>query len=85
VISHLDATIETLLRQEVPLTEQECHIGFEIPDDVWETKIKTLPDGQFALNIYLYDVRENRKLRFLALGRSSENYTVNEKFAQAGY
>lgn len=63
MISHLDATIETLLRQEVPLTEQECYIGFEIPDDTWETKIKALADGKMALNICLYDVRENRKLR----------------------
>jgi hypothetical protein len=63
VISHLDATIEELLKQEVPLTELECHIGFEIPDDTWETKIKALPPGQSALNIYLYDVRENSKLR----------------------
>jgi hypothetical protein len=80
MISHLDATIETLLRQEVPLTEQECHIGFEIPDDTWETKIKTLPDGQFALNIYLYDVRENRKLRTNERARQrNPDGTVTEK------
>jgi hypothetical protein len=63
MISHLDATIEALLRAETPLSEAECYIGFEIPDSVWVTKIKTLDDGQFALNIYLYDVRENKKLR----------------------
>jgi len=65
VISHLDNSLETLLRAEVPLTSQECHVGFEIPDNTWETKIKELiaSNVEFALNIYLYDVRENRKLR----------------------
>jgi hypothetical protein len=63
VISHLDDSIEKLLRKEMPLTEQECYVGFEIPDNVWETKIKAIEEGKLALNIYLYDVRENRKLR----------------------
>jgi hypothetical protein len=51
VISHLDNSIETLLRTEVPLTEPECHIGFEFPDSTWETKIKGLDEGLLALNI----------------------------------
>ena len=58
MISHIDATIENVLRDELP--ESEYEISFDIPNKEWVNKISgTKP----VINIYLYDVHENLQLR----------------------
>ncbi len=60
MLSHLDKTIETLLRQKVPLPEAEYDVTFDIPTKEWATKLSSTKP---TINIYLYDIRENRELR----------------------
>lgn len=60
MLSHLDRTIENLLRQKVPLPEAEYDISFDIPTKEWAKKISS---EHPTINIYLYDIRENRELR----------------------
>lgn len=52
MIDLLDKALETLLNQELP----GAHIYFDAPDDKFGP---TLP----AVDLFLYDVRENRELR----------------------
>jgi len=60
MLSHLDKTIETLLRQKVPLPEAEYDMTFDIPTKEWASKLSSTKP---TINIYLYDIRENRELR----------------------
>ncbi len=58
MISHIDGTIEQILREELP--ESDYQIDFDIPNKEWVSKISgTKP----VINIYLYDIHENTQLR----------------------
>jgi len=59
VIDDLDRTIEALLRHELPAGLADMTITFVTPDDQFPPQSVTLP----ALDLFLYDVRENRDLR----------------------
>ena len=58
MISHIDKSLETLLQSEVPAPEFD--ISFEIPTKDWAGK---LPGAKGTLNVYLYEIVENRELR----------------------
>jgi hypothetical protein len=58
MISDVDETIKQLLIKEGKLDPAEVDIVFEMPDREWSGKV-TKP----TVNIYLYDVHENRDLR----------------------
>jgi hypothetical protein len=60
VIADLDRTLEELLRQELPpaLVDQVT-ISFATPDDQFPPSSVPLP----AIDLFLYDVRENLELR----------------------
>lgn len=60
MIDDLDRTMETLLKRELPpdLVSQ-VNISFATPDDTFPPAPLTLP----AVDLFLYDVRENRDLR----------------------
>lgn len=60
MIDDLDRTLEELLKRELPpaLVEQVT-ISFATPDDQFPPPSVTLP----AIDLFLYDVRENRELR----------------------
>lgn len=51
-------------------------VGFEPPEDVWRKHVSSLQRN--ALNVYLADVRENRKLRSNERVRNIENGVVYE-------
>ncbi len=60
MINALDETLAALLRRDLPsvLTDQ-VEISFATPDDQFPPQSVTLP----AIDLFLYDVRENRDLR----------------------
>ena len=60
MISYLDKTLEELLRREVPLPSASCDISFDIPTKDWASK---LSKSKETINLYLYDIKENRELR----------------------
>jgi hypothetical protein len=60
VIDDLDRTLEELLKRELsPALVQQVTISFATPDDQFPPAAVTLP----AIDLFLYDVRENRDLR----------------------
>jgi hypothetical protein len=58
VFADLDETIRQILIRHVPLDPTEIEISFEAPDREWSSRL-TRP----AVNCFLYDVRENVRLR----------------------
>lgn len=60
MIDDLDRTLEELLRQELPASlDRQISISFNTPDNTFLTSGVQLP----AINLFLYDVRENQELR----------------------
>ena len=66
MINDLDETLKQLLVQKAGLEPAEVDISFDIPTRDWSTPV-TRP----TVNLYLYDLRENRQLR--------ENYWDGEE------
>lgn len=58
MISDLDETIKKLLITKGAFEPSQIDIRFEAPDREWSTSI-----SKPTVNIYLYDIRENHKLR----------------------
>jgi hypothetical protein len=58
MISELDETIKQLLIKKGAFDATEINITFETPDREWAASI-----SKPTINIYLYDIRENHKLR----------------------
>lgn len=60
MIADLDRTLTALLQQELPTDLlAQVAITFATPDDAFPPQAVTLP----ALDLFLYDIRENRALR----------------------
>lgn len=78
MISHLDKTLEELLRREVPLPSASCDISFDIPTKDWASK---LSKSKETINLYLYDIKENRELRTneWQMNRKSDGTVEQEK------
>ena len=58
MINDLDETLKQLLVEKAGLNASEVDISFDIPTRDWSTPV-TRP----TVNLYLYDLRENRQLR----------------------
>ena len=67
MIDHLDALLFTLFRNSVAELSADGQIRFQPPDDDWRALVPTISDGSGnpgnSLNVYLVELRENRKLR----------------------
>lgn len=67
MIDHLDNLLRELFVSEIDeIRDGAMQVRFQPPDEDWKTFVGSLsvagtPDN--ALNIYLFDIRENRKLR----------------------
>ncbi len=60
MIDDLDRTVEELLRRELaPALVDQVAISFAAPDSEFPPSSVTLP----AVDLFLYDIRENRELR----------------------
>ncbi len=58
MIADLDETLRRLLVREIPIEDDEVDIQFNQPKREWSAHV-----SRPTLNIFLYDVRENQKLR----------------------
>lgn len=58
MIRDLDETLKQLLIRHTPLDPSQVEVNFEIPDREWSTGL-----AKPTINLYLYDIRENRELR----------------------
>jgi hypothetical protein len=82
MINHLDNLLRHILMTQVAGITAETQVGFQPPDEAWRTHVSGLATKN-ALNVYLVDLRENRKLRSNARVRSVENGIVQEDPAPA--
>jgi hypothetical protein len=58
MISDLDETIKEILTKKGAIDPAEVDISFETPDQEWSASI-----SKPTINVYLYDIRENHRLR----------------------
>lgn len=61
MIDALDNTLRHLFLSTVPGITTEAQVRFQPPDEAWRTDVVNL--NTMALNVYLVEVRENRRLR----------------------
>ena len=58
MIDEIDEAIRQLLSKELPIRNSEIDIAFDMPKREWSARL-----SRPTLNLYLYDVRENVKMR----------------------
>jgi hypothetical protein len=58
MIDALDEALRQFLVQELPIENNEVDIAFDQPDREWSARL-----SRPTLNLFLYDLRENKKLR----------------------
>jgi Pvc16 N-terminal domain/Carboxypeptidase regulatory-like domain len=67
MIDHLDTMLFRLLRWQVGELTGNGQVRFQPPDEAWRAMVPGIADGggnpANSLNVYLVDLRENRKLR----------------------
>ena len=64
--------LRRLVLTRVPGITTEDQVRFQPPDQIWRTYVNGL-GARNALNIYLFDLRENRKLRSNERVRSTDS------------
>lgn len=82
MIDHLDNLLRQLFISQIDEINGEAQVRFQPPDENWRTYVSNLTvDGQpvNALNVYLVDLRENRKLHSNERERSFNNNIVIEE------
>jgi hypothetical protein len=62
VITDLDQTLKTLLERRIPLDPGAVEISFACPTRAWASALRAP-----AINLYLFDVRENAELRVVQM------------------
>jgi hypothetical protein len=67
MIDYLDTLLHRLLRNSIAELTSDAQVRFQPPDDEWRALVPTITDADGnpanSLNVYLADLRENRKLR----------------------
>ena len=84
MIRHLDELLRDLFVTSMPELGDESQIGFRPPDDDWIAYVNSLTVAgapASALNVYLIELRENRKLRSNELLRAVNGGVVSERQA----
>src|SRR4051812_46687031 len=81
MIDHLDNLLRHLFVSEIDEITSETQVRFQPPDEDWRTAVANLTVGgqpANALNVYLVDLRENRKLRSNERVRTFDRGLVSE-------
>jgi hypothetical protein len=81
MIALVDETLRRLFTTRVPGITSVSQVRFQPPDEDWRGYVKTLTIGgnpANALNVYLIDLRENRKLRSNAREPSNNGFDATE-------
>jgi Pvc16 N-terminal domain/Carboxypeptidase regulatory-like domain len=72
MLSHIDNLLRHLFISEVASIASEDQVRFQPPDQEWRTVVSNL-GALNALNVYLFEMRENRKLRTNERTREIQN------------
>jgi hypothetical protein len=81
MLDDVDVTLRQLFITEVPGITSAVQVRFQPPDEDWRAYVKTLTvggDPVNALNVYLVDLRENRRLRTNERTRTSGTWDTSE-------
>ena len=82
MIAPADQILRDVIQSRVPaLAGSLAQVGFEPPNDDWKQAV--VAAGEERLNVYLHDVRENRKLRTNATRRTVQGGWTHEEPAPA--
>jgi hypothetical protein len=76
VFADLDSTIRELLIKHVPLSTSEIDVSFDAPDREWSGRL-----SRPAVNVFLYDIRENLHLRETAWDVERSNGAITKRKA----
>lgn len=76
MISHFDNVLRHLFIAQLAGITDAAQVGFRPPDEDWRAQVANLEN--MALNVYLADLRENRKLRSNERVRTVDSGVVNE-------
>jgi hypothetical protein len=76
MIQHLDNLLRHLFLAEIAEITGEDQVSFQPPDEEWRGHVTNLEGN--ALNVYLVDLRENRKLHSNERVRTVQNGIVSE-------
>jgi len=71
MIDALDNTLRHLFLSNIPVLTSEAQVRFQPPDENWRHDVVNL--NQMALNVYLVELRENRRMR-----SNGRHYSVSE-------
>lgn len=74
MIDYLDRMLAQVIHNQVDST---LFVGFQPPDDDWRTK--AIPGNANAVNIFLTELRENRRLRSNERVRTAVNGDISEQ------
>ena len=77
MLNLLDLLLRDLFIATVPGIATDAQVGFQPPNDDWHAYVAN-QGAQLALNVYLIDLREDRKLRMNDRVRTVQNGTVSE-------
>jgi hypothetical protein len=77
MLTHVDNLLRHLFISAVPSITSEDQVRFQPPDQEWRTVVSNL-GARNALNVYLVEIRENRKLRSNERLREIDNGIVHE-------
>ena len=76
MIDHLDALLHRLLRNSISELSADGQVRFQPPDEDWRGMVPGITDAggnpANSLNVYLVELRENRKLRSNARERTAQ-------------
>ena len=82
MIDHLDTLLHRLFRDSIAELTSDAQVRFQPPDEDWRALVPTITDAAGnpanSLNVYLADLRENRKLRSNARERTVVDREVFE-------
>src|SRR5262245_28859591 len=81
MIDHLDNLLRQLFIAQIDEITSDVQVRFQPPDDDWRTVVANLTVGgnpANALNVYLVDIRDNRKLRSNDRPSSFDGNLINE-------
>jgi hypothetical protein len=77
MLNLLDLLLRDLFIATVPGITTDAQVGFQPPNDDWHTYVSNL-GTKLALNVYLIDLREDRRLRMNDRVRTVQNGNVSE-------
>jgi hypothetical protein len=76
MLEYIDNMLRQLFITKVPGITSPLQVRFQPPDDGWRTEVSTM--GTLALNVYMFELKENREMHSCGCTRVSEAGIISE-------